>query len=232
MEMHLEDRGQTCKSLCGPRTPEAAIAKRAFRFYLRRAMEILPSRTCRAAAALALALLLAAAPGPRADAAGRKRRDPNIAIRFHLQTNTYDPTFAAKVMVGNPPKQVVVEKLASISELDIASFYPYRAADGSYAAAIQLDAHGRDTLEAVSLQSRGSSMLVAINGHPLMLMTIDKEIKDGIIFIPSSLTEAQIRNMGESFEIMGHEGQSGRLKSFPQQATPPPDNGLPKPVLN
>lgn len=195
-------------------------------------MQILPIRKCRAAVALVLALLLTSAPGPRADAMGRKRRDPNIAIRFHLQTNTFDPTFAAKVMVGNPPKQVVVEKIPSISELDIASFYPYRAADGSYAAAIQLDAHGRDTLEAVSLQSRGSSMLVRIDVRALMLLAIDKQIKDGIIFIPNGLTEGDIRRMGESFEIMGHEGQSGRLKSFPQQATPAPDNGLPKPVFN
>ena len=160
---------------------------------------------------LALAALFAAllcAPGlpPSGLAAGKKKRDPGIEIRFHAQTNGYDPTFAAKVRLGNPPQEMIVEKIPLITEHDFLSFYPYRAADGSFSAVFKLDRHGSATLEELSADKRGQSLLVVVNGQPLMSMVIDRTIKDGIIFIPGGLSEANIRALGASFTVMNLPG--------------------------
>ena len=136
-------------------------------------------------------------------AAGSKKRDPSIFVRFHAQVSTYDPSFAAKVVAGNPPRELIVEKIPSISERDIASFYPGRAGDGSYSAVFQLDRHGQAVLEALSTEIRGQSIVAAVNGRPLALLKVDKTVSDGIIFIPSGLTETDIRSLGASFSIMG-----------------------------
>jgi hypothetical protein len=155
--------------------------------------------------------------------AGRKKRDPTIFIRFHVEVTQSDPTFATKVTAGDPPRELIVEKLPSISERDITSFYPYKAADGTFSAAFQLDEHGRVTLETLSEESRGKSIVAAVNGRPLAVIKIDKPINDGIIFIPRGFTEADIRQMGESFDIMGknyNPKKEGKRRDG--NATPPP----------
>ncbi len=168
----------------------------------------------------ALALVLVAAT---ALASGRKKRDPSIAIRFHAQVFAFDPTFTAKVKVGNPPREIVVEKIPSVSERDITSFYPYRAADGSFSAVLQLDRHGSATLESISAQKLGMSLLVAVNGRAVTSLKVDKPISDGVIFIPFGLTEADIRSMGASFNIMGETRSDYDLR---HDSTPAPANSL------
>ena len=153
---------------------------------------------------LLLAALLVATGISTADGSGRKRRDPSIAIRFYAQVYAFvDPSFTAKVKVGNPPREIVIEKIASISERDVASFYPYRSADGSYSVVLQLDRHGAATLEALSVQKIGLTMVASVSGRLTAALKIDKVISDGIIFIPSGLTETDIRSMGASFSLMG-----------------------------
>ncbi len=137
--------------------------------------------------------------------AGSKKMDPTIAVRFHLQTNTFDPTFATKLMLGEPPREVLIEKIPTISERDIASFYPFSAADGTYAVAFQLDRHGQINLETLSASKRGTLLIAIINGRVITPLTIDKTITDGIIYVPSGLTVAEVRALGASFTIMGRE---------------------------
>ena len=147
---------------------------------------------------------------------GHKKRDPSIAIRFYAQVYAFDPSFTAKVTIGNPPREIVIEKIASISERDIASFYPYRASDGSYSVVIQLDRHGSATLEAVSAQKIGLVLIASVSGRLTAALKVDKPISDGIIFIPSGLTVADIRAMGASFSLMGEteaELEARRTKS-------------------
>ena len=163
-------------------------------------------------------------PGNQALAAGRKKRDPTIAIRFHVEVTQSDPTFATKVTAGDPPRELTVEKLASISERDIASFYPYKAADGTYSAVFKLDDHGSMVLQTLSEESRGKSIVAAINGRPLAVLAVDKPVTDGIIFIPRGFTEADIRQMGESFDIMGKDYDAKKTKQREKEggASKPP----------
>ena len=152
-------------------------------------------------------------------ASGSKHRDPSVAIRFHAQVNTYDPTFAAQVKVGNPPRQIIVEKIPSISEHDIISFYPFKAADGTFAAAFQLDRHGSVVLQALSTEKRGLIILAAVNTRPVVPLMVDKTITDGIIYIPSGLTIDEIHSMGASFSLMGQTDGDKEARQAPKQST-------------
>ena len=148
--------------------------------------------------ALCTALGVCAASG-----SGSKKRDPIIPIRFYGQVFSFDPTFTVKIKIGTPPREIVIEKIPSISERDVASFYPYRAADGTYSAVLQLDPHGIAVLEAVSAQHLGQVLVASVSGRLTATLKIDKPISDGIIFIPYGLTVADIRAMGASFSLMG-----------------------------
>ena len=165
----------------------------------------------------ALAACLAASPSMRA--AGSKHRDPSIAIRFHAQVNTYDPTFAAQVKIGNPPRQLIVEKIPSLSERDIVGFYPFKASDGTFSAAFQLDRHGSIILQSLSLEKRGQSILAAVNARPVALLAVDKTITDGIIYIPSGLTLDEIHQMGASFSLMGQTDSDKEARKKPSETT-------------
>lgn len=170
-----------------------------------------------------LALGFAAEDAP---ASGRKKRDPAIAIRLHAQVYAFDPQFTAKVKVGTPPREIVIEKLASISERDIASFYPYRAADGTFSAVLQLDRHGAAVLENISAQKLGLSLVVAVSGRAVAALKVDKPISDGVLFIPYGLSVADIRSMGASFPIMGQgETEADRDARKAPKPTPALDDG-------
>ena len=156
---------------------------------------------------------------PLGHAAGSKHRDPSIAIRFHAQVNTFDPTFAAQVKVGNPPRQIIVEKLPSIGERDIIAFYPFKAADGTFAAVFQLDRHGSVVLEALSTQMRGQILLAAVNARPVAPLMVDKTISDGMIYIPSGLTLDEIHAMGASFSLMGETEGDKEARRAPKETT-------------
>ena len=169
-----------------------------------------------------LATLFLVWSGTLAFGSGSKKRDPVISIRFYGQVNAFDPEFTAKIKIGNPPREITVEKIASISERDIASFYPYRAADGTYSVVLQLDRHGSATLEALSAQRVGLTIIASVSGRLTAALKVDKPISDGIIFIPYGLTEADIRAMGASFSLMGEtdadrEARRARKQKQPNQ---------------
>ena len=162
---------------------------------------------------------LCASGVPSGQAAGSKHRDPSIAVRFHAQVNTLDPTFAAQVRIGNPPKQLIVEKIPSISEHDIVAFYPYKASDGTFSAVVQLDRHGSVVLQSLSTEKRGLSILVAVNTRPVVALAVDKTITDGMIYIPSGLTIDEIHQMGASFSLIGQTPGDAEARSNPRQST-------------
>ena len=179
----------------------------------------LPSPSVRAVVLLLCLALVGRYTAGVGRAAGSKRPDPNIVVRFHTQVSTFDPSFSARVTAGNPPRALIVEKIPSISEHEITSFYPYKAADGTFAAAFQLDPHGAAVLEALSVQNRGRYLLAAVNARPVALLAIDKRISDGVIYIPSGLTLDEIHKLGESFSLIGQTAADKERRNAPKEST-------------
>lgn len=147
--------------------------------------------------------------------AGAHREDPKIFVRFHVQTAELDGTFSTPVQLTNPHKTIYVEKVPSISERDIVSFSPYKAADGTYGAAFQLDRHGQLTLQTLTLEKHGAILLATVNGRPVTPLAIDRPVSDGIIYLPFGLSLADIKALGESFKLTPESGLPNKSSRDP-----------------
>jgi hypothetical protein len=125
-------------------------------------------------------------------------------LRVHAQANPRDTTvFATSIPAQVSGKNVAIEKIPRISEQDVIAFYPYPAANGTYGAVFQLDEHGRVALDSLSIERRGSSLFVLINGRLITELEIDKRVADGKIYVPSGLTAADIDLMKKDWRLIG-----------------------------
>jgi hypothetical protein len=131
-------------------------------------------------------------------------KNRHCMLRLHMEANARDTeVFATSVRAKFSGKDIAIERMARISEGDVTAFYPYHAADGSYGVLLQLDEHGRVTLEALSIERRGSLLFVFVNGRPVTEFEIDKRVSDGRIYIPSGLTAADIQLMKKDWRLLG-----------------------------
>ncbi|HEX3816952.1 MAG TPA: hypothetical protein VHW03_01550 [Chthoniobacterales bacterium] len=137
-------------------------------------------------------------------AAGSASASSHCTFRVHVSTNANDGEVFAQEFRSLSGKKVFIERSAWLSEHDVASFYPYRAADGSYGALLQLDDHGRAILDSLSMERRGSTLFVFVDGRPLTEMLVDRRVADGKIYLPSGLTQADIKLMTKDWKITGH----------------------------
>jgi len=110
----------------------------------------------------------------RADSGSR-----HYTFRVHLAANANVDSVFAQPIRSLTGRDVFVEKNAWLSEREVKSYYPYRAADGSYAALLQLDDHGRTVLDTLSVERRGSYLFVFVNGGPLTDLQVDRRVSEG-----------------------------------------------------
>jgi hypothetical protein len=149
---------------------------------------------CAIALLIAIAMLAAAA------------KDRHCQLRLHMEANPHDTAaFATSVKANISGRDVAMERTARITESDVTEFHPYHAADGSYGALITLNEHGRVMLEALSIERRGGLLFVFVNGRPITEFQIDKRVSDGKIYIPSGLSEADIKLMAKDWRLIGQQ---------------------------
>ncbi|MEY2550323.1 MAG: hypothetical protein QOG12_467 [Verrucomicrobiota bacterium] len=108
-------------------------------------------------------------------------------FRLHVEASANDgPAFSSKLRLFG--RDVTIEKVPSLSENDLTGLRTFRAADGTHAALFELNEHGRIALDSLSVERRGGSLFVFINGRPLTELQIDRRVSDGKIYIASGLT--------------------------------------------
>ncbi|HKP92840.1 MAG TPA: hypothetical protein VJS88_03010 [Chthoniobacterales bacterium] len=109
------------------------------------------------------------------------------SFRAHTETNASSgPTFSSQVpFLG---RTVTLEKVPALSERDVVSFRSYRAADGTFGVLFELSPHGRLALDTLSVDRRGATLFVFVNGRAITELQIDRRITDGKIYLPSGLT--------------------------------------------
>jgi hypothetical protein len=132
-------------------------------------------------------------------------KSSHCIFRVHAEANAHDTeSFATSVRVKVSGKEVAIEKMASISERDVVSFTAYQAPDGTYGALIQLDDHGRITLDTLSVEHRGGLLFIFMNSRVITEngMQIDKRVADGKIYIPSGLTAADLKLMKKDWKLI------------------------------
>ena len=87
-------------------------------------------------------------------------------VRVHAQANENDGSvFATPVTTPISGKNIFIEKIPAISEHDVSAYRPYAASAGSFGALLQLDDHGRLALDTLSVERRGSTLLIFVNGR-------------------------------------------------------------------
>ena len=146
--------------------------------------------------AIGLLLILTAAVAPA--------KSKKCTVRVHAQGNENDGSvFASPVTTPISGKNIFIEKIPAISEHDVSAFRAYAAANGSFGVLLQLDDHGRLVLDTLSVERRGSTLLVFINGRVVTELLIDRRVSDGQIFIASGLTAADVESMQKTWPQIG-----------------------------
>ncbi len=129
---------------------------------------------------------------------------PHCTLRAHVEANANDgAVFSTQLRSPATGKNIVIEKVPSISERDVLAFYPYPAADGSYGVLFKLSDHGKLALDTLSLEKRGTFLYVFVNGRPAAELQVDKRVSDGKLFVPSGLTQADIDLMKKDWRLIG-----------------------------
>lgn len=112
-------------------------------------------------------------------------------FRVHVEANPSDgPAFSTKLRLFG--RDATIEKVPTLSESDVTALQTYRAADGTHGALFQLNEHGRLALDSLSIERRGGSLFVFINGRPAAELQIDRRVSDGKIYIASGLSANDI----------------------------------------
>lgn len=146
-------------------------------------------------AAVFLALLLP-------DIAQAKK--PHCTLRAHAEANAQDgAAFSTQLRSQVTGRDVVIEKIPTISERDVVSFRPYPAADGSFGVLFLLDEHGKLALDTLSIEHRSTFLYVFVNGRPISELQIDRRVSDGKLYLPSGLTSADIELMKKEWPLIG-----------------------------
>jgi len=134
------------------------------------------------------------------------KKSTAVTISFHCETNAKDgDVFSTQMTVGNPPRQLHLEKLPTITEREVKAIYPFPAQDnsGTMGAYFMVDNHGKNLIHAATTQHRNSYLVPVINGRPVSLLYIGKPISDGILTIPTGLTPQEIALIAQNFPIYG-----------------------------
>lgn len=146
--------------------------------------------------ACTFALLAAGAP---LDAAR-----PHCTLRAHLEANANDGArFSSIVQSRVNGRQVVIEKVPTISERDVVAFRSVPAGDGTFGVLFQLGEHGKLALDTLSVERRGTFLHVFVNGRPAAELQIDRRITDGQLYVASGLTAADVALMRKEWPIIG-----------------------------
>lgn len=112
-------------------------------------------------------------------------------FRVHVEANASNgPTFSTTLPLFG--REVTIEKTPVLSENDLTGLRTYRAADGSHGALFQLNEHGRLALDSLSIERRGGSLFIFVNGRAVTELQIDRRVSDGKIYIASGLTADDI----------------------------------------
>ena len=136
-----------------------------------------------------------------ATAEGRK---PKCTLRAHVEANAKDgPVFSSRIRSPSTGREMVIAKTPTISELDVVAFQAYPAANGTYGVLFQLNDHGKLALDTLSVERRGSSLLVFVNGRFIDELHIDRRVSDGKLYIGAGLTQKDVELMKKDWRMLG-----------------------------
>ena len=153
---------------------------------------------------------------------GSAKKEARISIRCHTEVRgAKHERFHEPVTLKYGRKRTYIEKVPIISHYDIEAFYPFEAPDGSMGAYFMLGKSGRTRLDTLSIEKRGTSLVIFVNGRQVVDLVIDRRISDGILSIPRGLRREEVAQMREEFKVIGGNDENDGAGIRPP---PPPEH--------
>ncbi len=121
-------------------------------------------------------------------------------IAFHAEGN---PADGAKRSFTHPVagEMKSFQMTPTITQMDFAGFVPFRAEDGSFAAAFILDEHGALKLNQLTAGRKTTNVVASVDMKPVDVMVIDREVKDGIIVLWKGLGASHIEYLEKQLKV-------------------------------
>lgn len=167
---------------------------------------------------LVLAIALAAIAPP--SFAGTKK-GPATTIRLHCEGSSTDGASFVTELQLNDGRKISIRKVPAINEQDITAFYPFPGKDGLIAAYFRLDAHGAHKLHQLTVEDKGRTAIVLVNGRPATELKISGTVSDGILFVPGGLLPEEIVALQAKLPVIGRESEFGKKKAAPKPEAVP-----------
>ncbi len=144
-------------------------------------------------ALLCVALPLLAVAGEKA---------PRVFLTVHVEMVANDSDkFARPVELLHAKRSTFISTGPDLSDRDVLDVIPFDAKDGTKGAYLRLSPGGRIRLEAVSQSYRGRALVVFIQARQIVDLHIDRRIEDGILPVPSGLTDADVAELKHRAEL-------------------------------
>lgn len=164
---------------------------------------------------LGILMILAVTMVPGLLFAGGKK-SPALTIRLHGEGSASDgPSFSSEVQLNNPPVKIFMRNVPVTSERDIKAFFPFPGNDGQAGAYFRLDAHGSNKLQQFTVEDKGRTAIVLINGRIVANMKINAAVNDGILYVPGGIQPEEILLLQKQFPIIGSESEFGKKPRRP-----------------
>jgi len=166
----------------------------------------------------AIAFLLALEPSSM-DGGSNKKKDA-LTIRIHGEASPEDGEKFSVPVILLDGRKTSLSIMPLLSEHDIKSVYPFRAADGSCGAYLRLNPHGTDLLTQYSIENMGRNKVLAVmvNGRQTADLIVDKPVRDGVFVIPSGMTMVEDAKLAIAFPEMGQENNPDQKKKKPSSS--------------
>ena len=137
-------------------------------------------------------------------------REKKVFITCHVQTNQIEhPSEIMRIPISG--RQMTFKKVPEFSQRSIAAFEPFPAENGQgNGVLLQLDAKGKNYLEAVSRLSQGMIILTMVNAMPVDMVQLDEPITDGRFTIWRGLSDESVADMDKHYPRISRPQSSSR----------------------
>ena len=140
------------------------------------------------------------------------QKGPVTTIRLHCEGSSTDgPSFVTELQLTDGRK-IPIRKVPAVNERDITAFYPFPGNDGLVGAYFRLDAHGSHKLHQLTLEDKGRTAVVLVNGRPASVLKLSGTVGDGILYVPGGLLPQEVVALEAKFPIIGRESEFGKKK--------------------
>lgn len=168
-----------------------------------------------------LLVLIASLAGFLQPALAGSKKGPLTTIRLHCEGSSTDGSSFVTELELNDGRKIPIRKVPAVNERDITAFYPFPGNDGLAGAYFRLDAHGSHKLHQLTVEDKGRTAVVLINGRPASVLKLTGTVGDGILYVPGGLLPQEILALEAKFPVIGRESEFGKKKRAPKPEAVP-----------